>query len=108
MSFKREKIQNYYLHDTPVENVFINEYLIDAPGDYVKVYLFALMYAELRMTMNNDSIAKQLAMEGEDVLKAWSYWEAKGVIRRHFSDPEDRFHYKVEFANLKEQIYSMF
>lgn len=105
MSFKREKIQNYYLHDTPVENVFINEYLIDAPGDYVKVYLFALMYAELRMTMNNDSIAKQLAMEGEDVLKAWSYWEAKGVIRRHFSDPEDRFHYNVEFVNLKEQIY---
>jgi DnaD/phage-associated family protein len=27
------------------------------------------------------------------------------VIKRHFSDPEDRFHYKVEFVNLKEQIY---
>lgn len=105
MSFKREKIQNYYLHDTPVENVFINEYLADAPGDYVKVYLFALMYADLRIAMSHETVAKQLAMEAEDVLKAWSYWESKGVVTRHYPDPADRVHYKVEFRNLKEQIY---
>ena len=31
MNFKREKINNYYLHDTAVENVFINEFLPVAP-----------------------------------------------------------------------------
>ena len=35
----KTKIYNYYLHNTAVENVFINEYMIDAPGDYVKVLL---------------------------------------------------------------------
>lgn len=105
MSFKREKIQNYYLHDTAVENVFINEYMIDAPGDYVKVYLFALMYAGISTAMNNEFIAKQLSLLEEDVLKAWTYWESKGIIEKHYPDPEDRFHYKVEFYNLKEQIY---
>lgn len=40
MNFKREKINNYYLHDTAVENVFINEFLPVAPGDFVRVYLF--------------------------------------------------------------------
>jgi len=33
MNFKKEKIQNYYLYDTHVENMFINEYMIDADGD---------------------------------------------------------------------------
>lgn len=105
MSFKRETIKNYYLHNTPVENVFINEFMIDAPGDYVKVYLFALMYAEIRMAMTNDTIAKQLSMDEEDVLKAWTYWESKGVIKKHYINTKDRLHYKVEFLNLKELIY---
>jgi len=86
--------------------MFINEYMIDADGDYVKVYLFALMYAGIRMTMTNESIAKQLSLAEEDVLKAWTYWESKGVINKHYPDPDDHFHYNVEFVNLKEQIYS--
>lgn len=28
---------------TPVENMFITEYMLRAPGDFVKVYLYALM-----------------------------------------------------------------
>jgi len=72
----------------------------------IKVYLFALMYAGIRMTMTNESIAKQLSLAEEDVLKAWTYWESKGVINKHYPDPDDHFHYNVEFVNLKEQIYS--
>ena len=105
MVFKREKICNYYLHDTAVENVFINEFIPDAPGDFVRVYLFALMYADICVSMSNEDIAKQLSLPVEDVLKAWSYWEGKNVIRKQYPDPADRLHYKVEFVNLKEQIY---
>ena len=28
---------------TPVENMFISEYMLGAPGEYVKVYLYGLM-----------------------------------------------------------------
>lgn len=105
MNFKRGKIYNYYLHNTTIENVFINEYMIDAHGDHVKVYLLASMYADINMTMTNETIAKQLSLEEEDVLKAWTYWESKGVIKKHYPDPEDRFRYNVEFLNLKEQIF---
>jgi DnaD/phage-associated family protein len=105
MNFKREKISNYYLHDTAVENVFINEFLPVAPGDFVRVYLFALMYAGIGVSINNESIAKQLSMPVEDVLKAWTFWEGKGVVRKHYPDPADKLHYKVEFLNLKEQIH---
>ncbi len=105
MVFKREKISNYYLHDTAVENVFINEFIPDAPGDYVRVYLFALMYADICVSMSNEDVAKQLFLPVEDVLKAWTYWEGRGVIRKHYPDPADRLRYKVEFVDLKEEIY---
>ena len=43
MSFTREKIRDFYLLATDVENIFINEYMPAAPGDFVKVYLYGLL-----------------------------------------------------------------
>lgn len=105
MGFKKEKILNYYLHDTAVENVFISEYLADAPGGHVKVYLFALMHAGIGMDADNEAIAKQLSLTAEEVLSAWTWWEGKGIVKKRYKDPQDRFHYGIEFLNLKEQIY---
>ncbi len=105
MNFRREIIKDFYLRDTGVENIFINEYMAQAPGDYVKVYLFALMYADFDMLMTNETIAKHLNMEDEDVLKAWTYWEKMGVVKKHYEKPGDKFRYQVEFLNLKERVY---
>ncbi len=106
MGFQRQTAKNHYLHDTRVENMFINEYMVNAPGDYVKVFLYGLMYADLSMPLENDMIARELSMEEEQVLMAWSYWEKRGVIKKHFADPEDKFHYEVEFVDLKEQLFA--
>lgn len=105
MDFKREKVKDYFLLDTSVENMFINEYMISAPGEYVKVYLFALMYADLGETISNEMIAKHLNIEHEDVLKAWTYWENMGVIRKIFHEGGSKFDYGVEFVMLKGQLY---
>ena len=105
MGFQRQTAKNHYLHDTRVENMFINEYMVSAPGDYVKVFLYGLMYADLSMPLENDMIARELSMEEEQVLMAWSYWEKQGVVRKHFADPNDKFHYEVEFIDLKEQLF---
>ena len=106
MNFRREQIKDYYLLDTDVENIFINEYMATAPGDFVKVYLFALMYAGLGETMENEVVARQLGLQEEDVLKAWSYWESMGVIRKHRKNAEDKFNYQVEFVSLKQLLYA--
>ena len=105
MSFKREKVTDYFLLDTNVENMFINEYMASAPGEYVKVYLFALMYADLGDEISNELIAKHLNMDPEDVLKAWTYWENMGVIRKDYTDSQSKFDYGVEFVALKGQLY---
>ena len=104
-NFIKKKVNEFYLLDTNLENIFISEYMAGAPGDYVKVYLFALMYAQSEHYMDNETIAKELGMEVEDVLKAWSYWESMGTVVKHFEDPKDRFNYVVEFISLKEQLY---
>lgn len=105
MTFRREKIKDYFLLDTSVENLFINEYMASAPGDFVKVYLFAQMYADLGQEITNEEIAKYLSMEHEDVLRAWTYWEKMGVIRKIRRESADKFDYDVEFVLLKEQFY---
>ena len=83
------KVKDYFQLDTSVENMFINEYMVSAPGDFVKVYLFALMYCNLGSEFTNEDIAKHLNLDYEDVLKAWTYWEKMGVIRKIKDDPDD-------------------
>ncbi|MBQ4339788.1 MAG: DnaD domain protein [Firmicutes bacterium] len=93
-----------YLHDTSVENLFINEYMIPANGDFVKVYLFAKMYLDRDLVIFNETLAKYLNMPVQQVLAAWDYWESKKVIRKHYTgkDPDD---FDVEFICLKQLMY---
>ncbi len=85
--------------------MFINEYMVSAPGEYVKVYLFALMYAELEVDFSNEDIAKQLSMDIEDVLKAWTYWEKMGIIKKVRKSADNPLDYDVVFVLLKDMLY---
>ena len=105
MGFRKEQINDYFLLDTGVENIFINEHMASAPGDFVKVYLLALMYANLSLDITNEEIARHLSLELEDVLKAWTYWEKLGAVKKIKKNPEDKFEYDIEFIVLKEQLY---
>ena len=96
---RREKIQNEYMFDTKVENIFINEYMISAPGNFVKVYLVALMYADLEKDIDDDMLAKALSIETEEVERAWKYWSELGVVKRYGGE--------IIFPQLKEEIYGM-
>jgi DnaD/phage-associated family protein len=101
VNFTIEKHSNYYLDDTQVPNVFISEYMPGAPGDYVKVYLYAYMRAAVRDVISNETIAKELGVSVEEVLAAWTYFEKRGLIRKRFPDPSDELHYDVAFTDIK-------
>ena len=95
------------LGDTPVENIFLNDYMPMADGTYVKVYLLGYKYAndkDYNIEVNNETISKHLNIPLSDVLMAWDFWEKKGIIKKHVKDTEDKYDYKVEFLNLK-QLY---
>lgn len=75
---------------TLVSNTFIDEYMKDANGEFVKVYLFLL-----RCISSNDSsfsvskMADALDHTEKDIIRALRYWEKKNLIRLHFDDNGD-------------------
>ena len=97
MTFIKKHAKTACLTDTSVENIFINDYMVSAPGDYVKIYLLTLMYTDLDRQASRDDIAKTLRLSPEDVDKAWDYWEKQGVVRKKGD--------QREFVVLKEQLY---
>ena len=88
---------------TPVENMFITEYMLRAPGDFVKVYLYGLMlcyhHAE-RMSLS--SMAKDLDMQEEDVERAMRYWERDGLVRRTGDNPVCYTYYNLKQMTLTQ------
>ena len=76
-----EETKDLFLYSTEIENLFINEFLPAAPGDYVKVYLFGLMCARHDQEISTKKLALILGLSEQDVGEAWIYWEAKGLVR---------------------------
>ena len=103
MSFKREKIRDIYLLTTEVENIFINEYMPQAPGDYVKVYLYGLLYSGNGEAMTEKQMSRQLGMPGEKIDQAWAYWERQGLVSRTPSDGTDG--YDICFRQMRSLMY---
>ena len=93
-----------YLGDMPLENIFINEFLPIAPGDFVKVYLYARLYAELGYPLDNAQMSKELAVDEKTIIEAWEYWEDMNAIKKRFYG-EGKADFAVEFIDLKELIY---
>ena len=77
-----EETKDIFLYSTEIENLFIGEYLPDAPGDYVKVYLFSLMYARFGQTIEPGKICRMMGLSRDEVEEAWIYWESRGLVRR--------------------------
>ena len=95
------------LGDTPIENIFINDYMPMANGTYVKVYLLGYKYAhdkDSKIEVNNQTIAKHLQIPLDDVLTAWDFWSSKGIIEKMEPEEDDEYNYKVKFLSLK-QLY---
>lgn len=63
---------------TVVSNEFINHYMAEANGEYIKVYLFLLCHYNEAVTV--ETIADALNHTEADVKRAVSYWKKQGVL----------------------------
>ena len=85
---------------TPVENLFIDEYMLRAPGDFVKVYLLCLrMCYRPDASHSAQSMARALEMDPDAVRAAMAYWEREGVMQRVADVPP-----QYALVNLKEML----
>ena len=71
---------------TPVENVFLREYMPIAPEGNVKVYLFGLMLCTDPDFARYD-MPGALGMSDEEILSAYQYWQSLGLVRILSGDP---------------------
>ena len=68
---------------TPIENMFLLEYLPSAPEVNLRVYLYARMLA-LHPELGGDTaeLARALRVDEDAVYDAFAYWEQQGLARR--------------------------
>ena len=104
MDFKKQNIQNYFLYDTKVDNLFISEYMPGAPANAVKVYLLASMNAEACIPSDADALARKLRISLADIEEAWDYWVKQGIARKT-ADPANPGKYGIELLNIREIVF---
>ncbi|MCQ2554507.1 MAG: DnaD domain protein [Clostridia bacterium] len=104
MAFRKHTANDIYLKSTAVENIYITEGLVDAPSDYVKVYLYGLFSSEYQRDSGIEDMAKKLNLPEDTIDAAFSYYENLGFVKRI---PEGDS-YSVEFLSLRETIYGKF
>ena len=71
---------------TPVDNLFFLEYMPEADGMFVKVYLFGLMQC-YHASLSDADITDALGVTETQVRCAFVYWQAKGLVRIRSDEP---------------------
>lgn len=75
---------------TYVPNIFIDEYMTHADGEFVKIYLYLLRCMNNPDTMFSISdIADKFDHTEKDVTRALKYWEKMRLLRLEFNDQKE-------------------
>lgn len=101
-----------HLHDnssvnaTYVPNCFIDRYMTEAPGDYVKVYLYLLRCLSGSHPFSIRKIADTFEYTEGDVKRALKYWEKVNMLNLEFDENGDLtgifFHYGTVNDDTRE------
>lgn len=72
---------------TSVSNIFIDEYMSDANGEFVKIYLYLLRLMNMPdASFSISSIADKFEHTEKDIRRALSYWERVHLLRLEYDD----------------------
>ncbi|MDO5022616.1 MAG: DnaD domain protein [Eubacteriales bacterium] len=109
---------------TSVENLFFSQYMSDADGDFVKVYLSCLYHCQLGdESFGPTEIANELQLERAKVEAALRYWERRRLLTRKSDDPptyimhslsanmltgRDSFKANDDYLHFTESVYALF
>ena len=87
---------------TQIDNLFLSDFLPNANGDYVKVYLYGLYKCQSGKDNDLDSFARSLDMDKEDVISIFYYWQELGLVNVINVEP-----IMVRYLPVKNAIYKM-
>ena len=87
---------------TQIDNLFLSDFLPNANGDYVKVYLYGLYKCQSGKDNDLESFAKNLDMDKEDVVSIFYYWQELGLVNVINVEP-----IMVRYLPVKNALYKM-
>ncbi len=77
----------YDTNVTLVSNIFIDKYMPDANGEFVKIYIYLLRaIANTTLNISISSMADIFNQTEADVIRALKYWHKNGVIQLSFDE----------------------
>ena len=87
---------------TPVNNVFIEKYMSEARGEFIKIYLLMLKHnISGELGVSSSILASSLNLLESDIMNALNYWNDQGVIK--FTQIDKMGNYNVDFIDLIEE-----
>ena len=91
---------------TQLSNLFIDRFMPQANGDFVKVYIYLLRcLSDSSIELNTARIADRLLCTEGDVLRALKYWEQKKILLLHF-DTEGQLS-SIELCDPRSHLSDM-
>lgn len=76
-----------HLSSTNIPNIFIDKFMVNANGEFVKIYLYLLR--KLQTTGEDLSISKMadtFEHTEKDILRGLTYWEKNGLLQLHYNE----------------------
>lgn len=67
---------------TKIPDIFFSEYLTQASGDFIKVYLYILFLSKFGKDIKINDLAKKLGLAFPIIQEALKFWEDLGVITK--------------------------
>lgn len=97
---------------TNISDVFFTEYLSQANGDFVKVYLYILFLSKYNKDIKLNDLSKKLALPLKTIQDALKYWEDleiitkknTGYILNNLQEIELHKLYKPKLSSSKEDL----
>ena len=90
--------------DTTVPDLFIDNYMPQANGEFVKIYLYLLRsFHQPEGELSLSSLADVFSCTENDILRALRYWEKNGLLRLSLAEGTLK---GIEFLPIKEQAPS--
>ncbi len=68
--------------NTTIPDIFFTEYLPQANGDYIKIYLYILFLSKYDKDIKVNDLCKKLGLSLKIVQDGMKYWEDEGVITK--------------------------
>lgn len=81
MKLEQNELSMLFSH-TNLPDVFITEYLTEASGDFIKVYLYMLFLSKYNKDIKLNDLSKKIALPLNVIQEAIKYWEERGVITK--------------------------